>query len=179
MRICLRGSCTVLSRSVVLGSLRPQLYPARLLCSWGSSRQEYWSGLPFPAPGDLPDPGTEPGSPALQADSLPAEPSEKPKNTGVGCHSLLQGIFPTQESNPGLLHCRRILYQLGYQGSQQTLRTSEPHSPAASSRQLEILPGPTGARGRESSAVAQGDAEARGWDAPGQSAAPSPLLSTA
>ena len=38
------------------------------------SRQEYWSGLPFPSPGDLPDPGIEPGSPALQTDSLPSEP---------------------------------------------------------------------------------------------------------
>ena len=40
------------------------------------SRQEYWSGLPFPSPGDLPDPGIEPGSPALQADALPSEPPE-------------------------------------------------------------------------------------------------------
>ena len=39
------------------------------------------------------------------------------KNTGVGCHALLQGIFPTQGSNPGLLHCRRILYHLSHQGS--------------------------------------------------------------
>ena len=39
------------------------------------------------------------------------------KNTGVGCHAFLQGIFPIQESNPGLLHCRQILYQLSYQGS--------------------------------------------------------------
>ena len=38
------------------------------------SRQEYWSALPFPSPGDLPDPGIEPGSPALQADALPSEP---------------------------------------------------------------------------------------------------------
>ena len=37
--------------------------------SMGFSRQEYWSGLPFPSPGDLPDPGIEPGSPALQADT--------------------------------------------------------------------------------------------------------------
>ena len=36
------------------------------------------------------------------------------KNTGVGCHFLLQGIFPTQESNPGLLHCRKTLYRLSY-----------------------------------------------------------------
>jgi len=39
----------------------------------GFSRQEYWSGLPFPSPGDLPDPGIEPRSPALQANSLPIE----------------------------------------------------------------------------------------------------------
>ena len=42
------------------------------------SKQEYWSGLPFPSPGDLPDPGIEPGSPVLQADALPSEPPEKP-----------------------------------------------------------------------------------------------------
>ena len=42
------------------------------------SRKEYWSGLPFPSPGDLPDPGIEPGSPTLQADSLLSEPSGKP-----------------------------------------------------------------------------------------------------
>ena len=41
--------------------------------SMGFSRQEYWSGLPFPSPGDLPNPGIEPGFPALQADSLPTE----------------------------------------------------------------------------------------------------------
>ena len=39
------------------------------------------------------------------------------KNTGVGCHALLQGIFPTQESNPGLPYCRQILYQLSHKGS--------------------------------------------------------------
>ena len=39
------------------------------------------------------------------------------KNAGVGCHALLQGIFPTQGSNPGLPHCRQILYHLSYQGS--------------------------------------------------------------
>ena len=44
----------------------------------GFSRQEYWSGLPFPSPGDLPDPGIELGFPALQADSLPSEPPRKP-----------------------------------------------------------------------------------------------------
>ena len=46
--------------------------------SMGFSRQEYWSGLPFPSPGDLPNPGIEPGSPALWADSLTAELPGKP-----------------------------------------------------------------------------------------------------
>ena len=44
--------------------------------SMGFSRQEYWSGLPFPSTGDLPDPGIEPGSPALQTDALPSEPRQ-------------------------------------------------------------------------------------------------------
>ena len=48
--------------------------------SMGFSRQECWSGLPFPSPGDFPDPGIEPGSPALQADALPSEPPGKPVN---------------------------------------------------------------------------------------------------
>ena len=47
--------------------------------SMGFSRQEYWSGLPFPSPGDLPDPGIEPRSPALQADALTSEPPGKPQ----------------------------------------------------------------------------------------------------
>ena len=45
--------------------------------SVGFSRQEYWSGLPFPSPGDLPNPGIEPGTPALQANALPTEPLGK------------------------------------------------------------------------------------------------------
>ena len=81
------------------------------------SRPEYWSGKPFPSLGDLPNPEIEPRSPALQADSLPVEPQGMPKNTGVGNLSLLQQIFPTQESIQGLLHCRWILYWLSYQES--------------------------------------------------------------
>ena len=63
-----------------------------------------WVAFPFSR--GLPNPGIEPRSPALQADSLPAEPQGKPKNTGVGNLSLLQGIFLTQEPNWGLLRCR-------------------------------------------------------------------------
>ena len=99
------------SHSVVSDSATPWT-----LQSMEFSRPEYWSWQPFLSPGALPKPGVELRCPTLQTDSLPAEPPGKPKNTGV--HSLsLQWIFPTQESNQGLLHCRRILYQLSYQGS--------------------------------------------------------------
>ena len=111
--------------------------PGRLQ-SWGCKvLDKYWSVLPRPIPGDLP-PGIEPRSPALQTDALLSELLGKPsescsvmsdsltpqrlyspwnspgKNTGVGCHALLQGIFTTQGSNPGLPHCRWILYQLSH-----------------------------------------------------------------
>ena len=62
--------------------------------SLGFSRQEHWSGLPFPSP----------GSPSVQADSLPSEPPGKPQNTGVGSLSLLQEIFPPRNgTEPGSL----------------------------------------------------------------------------
>ena len=70
-----------------------------------------------PPPEDLPYPGIKPRSPALQVDSLPSQPQRKPKKTGLSSLSFLPGIFPTQELNWGLMHCRRILYQLCYQGS--------------------------------------------------------------
>ena len=81
------------------------------------SRPEYWSGYPFPSPGDLSSSGIEPTSPTLQEDSLPAEPQRKSKNTRMGSLSLFQRIFLTQELNWRLLHCRQILHQLSYQGS--------------------------------------------------------------
>ena len=110
--------------------------------SKGFFRQEYWSELPCFPPGDLPDPGITPASlmsPALAGEFFTTSviweseshsvrsdclwlhelysPWNSPgQNTGLGSLSLLQGIFPAQESNPGLLHCRRILYQLSHQG---------------------------------------------------------------
>ena len=75
----------------------------------------------FPSPGDLPNPGIEPRSPALQADSSPAEPQGKPKNTGVDSLSLFHGSFLTQESNQVLLHCRQVLHQLNHKGSPRVL----------------------------------------------------------
>ena len=68
----------------------------------------------LPIPGDLPNPGIEPRSPALQVDSLAAEPPGKPKNTGVGSVSIFQQISLTQALNQGPLHCSWILYQQNY-----------------------------------------------------------------
>ena len=72
-----------------------------------------WVAFPFSRGSS--QPWIKPRSPILQMDSLPAEPQGKPKNTGVGNLSLLQWIFLTQESNWGLLHCRKILYHWSYQ----------------------------------------------------------------
>ena len=68
-------------------------------------RQEYWSGLPFPSPHDLPDPGIKRRSFSLQVYSLLSETSGKPllKNNAVGCRALLQGIFLMRGSSPCLL----------------------------------------------------------------------------
>ena len=77
--LCFPGCARVLSPSVVSDSVPPQgLQSSRLLCPWGFSRQEYWSGLPCPPLGVLPNPGIEPRSPTLQGDSLPSEPPGKP-----------------------------------------------------------------------------------------------------
>ena len=65
------------------------------------SRPEYWSGSPFPSPGDLPNPGIEPRPPALQVDSLPAEPQGKPKNTGGGYPIPSPADFPDLGIEPG------------------------------------------------------------------------------
>ena len=83
---------SAMSDSAALGSI-----PHQAPLSVGCSRQAYWSGLPFPSPGDLPDLGIEAGPPALQADSLPSEPPGKPLFLGVvkTCHTLpaSQGTF--------------------------------------------------------------------------------------
>ena len=64
---------------------------------------------------NLLSPRIKPRCLSLLAGSLPSEPQGKPKITGMSSLSLLQGIFPSQELNQGLLHCRRILYQLSYE----------------------------------------------------------------
>ena len=71
-----------LSRVQLFVTLWTIAYQAAL--SMGFSRQGYWSGLPFPSPGDLPNPGIEPGPPALQADALPSAPPGTSQYQG--CH---------------------------------------------------------------------------------------------
>ena len=73
------------------------LGPHGLYIPWNSPVQNTGVGSYSPSPGDLPNQETDPKSPAVRADSLPAEPQGKSKNTGVGRLSLLQGILPTQE----------------------------------------------------------------------------------
>ena len=64
----------------------------------GFSRQEYWSGVPFPSPEDLPNPGIEPRSPTLQADALPSEPPGKPLRFGPEAKNTT--VTPGEESVP-------------------------------------------------------------------------------
>ena len=71
MKVCWLLSCARLFAT-------PWTVACQASLSMGFLRQEYWSGLPFPSPGDLPDPGIKPGSPALPPDSLPSEPQGSP-----------------------------------------------------------------------------------------------------
>ena len=78
----MKHKLTILKRVKLLSPARLYVTPWMVACQAPSSmefsRQEYWSGLPFPSPGDLPNPGIELGSSALQADFLPYEPPGKP-----------------------------------------------------------------------------------------------------
>ena len=120
-------SCSVVSDSFAT----PWTVARQAPLSMEFPRQENWSRLPFPSPGDLPNPGVKPKSPALQVNSLLSDPPGKPTFTIVGSLYLLQGFFPAQELNWGLLHCTQILYQLTYQGS--------PHKHATSSLSFHLL----------------------------------------
>ena len=78
LRLLLCVLCCVLVAQSCLTSCDPWTVACQASLSTGFSRQEYWSGLPFPSLGDLPSPGIKPGSPALQRDSWPSEPPGKP-----------------------------------------------------------------------------------------------------
>ena len=85
--------------------------------SMGFSRQEDWNGLPFPSPGDPPNPGIEPGSPALEADALTSEPPGKPHAAAAAAAKLLQSCptlcdpidgSPPGSAVPGILQARTL-----------------------------------------------------------------------
>ena len=73
-------------------------------------RQEYWSWLPFPSPGDLPDPEIEPRSPTLQADALTSEPPGKPHHDQVGFIPGMQGFFNICKSINVIHHINKLKY---------------------------------------------------------------------
>ena len=82
-----------LSRLRLFATPRTVAYQAPPSMSMGFSRIEYWSGLPFPSPGDLPDPGIAPGSPALQADALPSKPPGNVSFMYLGDPILVAYVF--------------------------------------------------------------------------------------
>ena len=88
----------------------PGLQHARLLCQWGLSWEQYWSELPYPPPSSRSSqPRDQTQVSHIAGRFFTDWATWKPKNIGVGSLSLLWGIIPTQESNWGLPHCRRIL----------------------------------------------------------------------
>ena len=78
--VLLEYTCFICANSVVCNSLQPHGLSHQVPLPMGFPRQAYWSGLPFPPPRDLPEPGIEPASPALQVGSLPPEPPGKREN---------------------------------------------------------------------------------------------------
>ena len=90
------------NRSVVSDSVTPWTLAYQVPPSMGFSRQEYWSGLPVPSPGDLPDPGIEPGSPTFQADALTSEPPGKPSQEGWTGKSTKFLVISYSENLKGL-----------------------------------------------------------------------------
>ena len=102
----------VLSRSVMSDSLQPTDCSPPGSSGHGILQARILQRVAMPSSRGSSQPRTEPRSPSLQADSSLFGSPRKPQNTGVASLSLLQGIFPTQELNQGLLHCRWILWAI-------------------------------------------------------------------
>ena len=98
------------SYSAMSDSVTPWTGPPQAPLSMGFSRQEYWSGLPFPSPGYLPHAGIEPGSPALRADSLLTEPPGKRDGKESACNLGDLGLIPRLGRFPGGGHDSPLQY---------------------------------------------------------------------
>ena len=131
MSVC----CAVLGCSVVSESLQPHgLQPGSSVHGILQARTLEWVAMPSSRGSSQPRDRTQVSLGSLQVDSLPSEPPGKSKNTGLGSLSLLQGIFPTQELNQSLLHCRWILYQLSHKRSPRILEWVAYPFPSGSSQ---------------------------------------------
>jgi len=116
--LCYLLCCAVLSHSVMSNSCDPMnCSPPGSSVHGGILQTRILEWVVMPSSRGSSQPRDRTQVSALQADPLPSEPPGKPRNIGVGSLSLLHGIFLTQELNWGLRHCRRILYQLSFQGS--------------------------------------------------------------
>ena len=114
-------SCSVMSDSF----LTPWTIACQVLLSMEFSRQEYWSGLPFPSPGDLPDPGIKPASPALQADSLLSKTPEMekamaPHSSVLKRHQVLSGDETNSCSSSGQTDLQEPQFQRATKLNQQS-----------------------------------------------------------
>ena len=111
------SQCVCVSRSVVSDSASPWTVAHHAPLSMGILQARILEWVAIPSFRGSSQPRDQTQVSRIAGDSLPSEPPWKPRNTGVGSLSLLQGHFPNQESNQGLLNCRRIPYPLSYQGS--------------------------------------------------------------
>ena len=119
----------------------PQTVAHQAPLSMGFSRQEYWSGLPFPSPGELPDPGIEPASPALQADSLPSDPLGKLTHSKCPLKTWVKDWMNRKMHSPSCIHPDPNFYEdlplplsEALENSQQSflpMKTTAGPSPAA------------------------------------------------
>ena len=114
--------------------------------SMGFSRQEYWSGLPFPSPGDLPNPGNERSSPALQADSVPTEPLGPGKISVTGNSFCLRtpprALCSWNRRTPIFADCKELCALSGREKHQPYLVNLFSNRSVKSQISFQVLPSP-------------------------------------
>ena len=126
----LKVKVKVKSLSCVRLFVTPQTVAYQAPLSMGFSRQEYWSGLPFPFPEDLPDPGIQPTSPTLQADALPSEPPGKPQtmlNSYYKSHCFKDPGYKNKGKKREFLRVHNFIRRRGVKGSKTGVQRSVEH----------------------------------------------------